>query len=61
MPKQGAENSNDGNTAIRFFRDPDVAAEITGVDRELIHIFGIIITEVQRICKTNMATLHRSI
>jgi len=42
-PKQGSGNSNDGNTARRFFRDPELASEITGVDSWLICKFSIIL------------------
>ncbi|XP_033228130.1 uncharacterized protein LOC117179974 [Belonocnema kinseyi] len=36
QPRHGTGNSNSGNTARRFFADPDRAAEITGVNKELI-------------------------
>lgn len=42
FPKQGFGNSNDGNTARRFFKNPKLAAEITGVDENLINRFGLI-------------------
>lgn len=42
-PKQGSGSSNDGNTARRFFRDPELTAEITKVDLRLIERFGIIL------------------
>lgn len=42
-PKQGAGSTNDGNTARRFFSDPELAAEITGVDQELIQRFSVIL------------------
>lgn len=35
-PKPGFGNSNDGNTARRFFQNPEVSAEITKLDLELI-------------------------
>lgn len=36
-PKQGgAGNSNDGNTARKFFNDPETSSEITGIDCVLI-------------------------
>jgi hypothetical protein len=43
VPKLGFGNTNDGNTARRFFSDPDIAQEITGIDRDLIIRFGIIL------------------
>lgn len=41
--KHGFGNTNDGNTARRFFSNSDVAAEITGIDKGLIDNFGIIL------------------
>lgn len=43
QPKQGEGNSNDGNTARRFFSDPETATSITGVDYDLIRRFQIIL------------------
>lgn len=43
QPKQGSGNTNDGNTARRFFSDPETASEITGVDLNLIFRFKIIL------------------
>lgn len=45
-PKPGFGNTNDGNTARRFFQDPELAAEITGIDFDLIkklHIIMIVV------------------
>jgi len=42
--KQGMETTNDGNTSRRFFKDPAITSEITGVNQELIHRFGILDT-----------------
>lgn len=42
-PKQGSGSSNHGNTARRFFRDPHLASQITGVDRRLIERYGIVL------------------
>lgn len=38
--RQGSGTSNCGNTARRFFSDPELAAEISGVDKTLIERFG---------------------
>jgi hypothetical protein len=43
VPKPGFGNTNDGNTSRRFFADPDLAAEITGVDINLIFRFKVIL------------------
>lgn len=43
VPRQGSGSSNDGNTARRFFRDPELTAKITGVDKNLVKRFGIIL------------------
>lgn len=42
-PRQGSGNSNDGNTARRFFENYHCAAEITGIDVELIKRFYVIL------------------
>lgn len=41
--KTGFGNTNDGNTARRFFSNSDVASEITGINKELIVNFGTIL------------------
>lgn len=43
MVKCGAGTTNDGNTARRFFANSDIAADITGINEELISNFGIIL------------------
>ncbi|KMQ86336.1 dna-mediated transposase, partial [Lasius niger] len=43
MPNQGTGNTNNGNTARRFFSDPDLTSKITGVNVELIKRFGQIL------------------
>lgn len=45
VPKPGFGNSNDGNTARRFFREAEVSAEITKLDLTLIkRLHNILIT-----------------
>lgn len=41
--KQGWGSSNDGNTARAFFSNPQVSADITGIDVQLIKKFHIIL------------------
>lgn len=36
QPKSGFGNSNDGNTARRFFQNAELSAEITKIDLEFI-------------------------
>lgn len=43
IPKPGYGTTNDGNTARRFFQQPTLASEITGVDEDLIKRFGVIL------------------
>lgn len=43
QPKQGFGNTNDGNTARRFFKHYSVSATITGLDETIIRRFGIIL------------------
>ena len=42
-PRQVSGNTNDGNTARRFFYNASCSAEITGVDENLIKRFYIIL------------------
>lgn len=42
-PKPGYGNSNDGNTARRFFDNAELSAEITGLDAELIKKIDILL------------------
>lgn len=44
IPTQGSGNSNNGNTARRFFANPSLVSTITGVDEELIKRFSVILT-----------------
>lgn len=53
--RQGVGNSNDGNTARRFFQDPKYAAEITGVDEDLINRFHVILIAVTSRKKVDIA------
>lgn len=46
VTKLGFGNTNDGNTSRRFFMDPDLAAEITGLDFHLIYRFKVIIQTI---------------
>lgn len=42
-PKPGYGSSNDGNTARRFFGNPQISSEITGVDQKLIEKCSLIL------------------
>ncbi|XP_054723231.1 uncharacterized protein LOC129233194 [Uloborus diversus] len=46
MPKQISGTTNDGNTARRFFANPTLSSDITGLDIELIQRFSIILQAV---------------
>lgn len=51
-PKPGCGNSNDGNTARRFFANPEISADITKVDLTLIkklHTILIVVSSGQNI------------
>ena len=41
QPKPGFGSSNDGNTARRFFKDPNTSASITLVNQDLIERFHV--------------------
>lgn len=43
QPKQNMGTSNDGNTARRFFENPQLTSDITGVNKDLIERFSIIL------------------
>lgn len=43
FPKQGGGNTNDGNTARTFFKDPAKTAEIIGLDPKLVERFSIVL------------------
>lgn len=43
VPKPGSGNTNNGNTARRFFQEPKKAAKITGVSSVLIYRFSVIL------------------
>lgn len=45
-PKPGFGNTNDGNTARRFFENFDISAEVTGVDIQLIKKFHNILIAI---------------
>ncbi len=46
VPRQGSGNSNDGNTARRFFANPEVTSSITGVNLGLISRFSVILQTI---------------
>lgn len=43
MPKSNFGNTNDGNTSRRFFENPKLASEITGISYELIYRLKVIL------------------
>jgi hypothetical protein len=46
QPKQGGGNSNDGNTARKFFDNPETVSLITGIDKDLIQRFSNILKTI---------------
>lgn len=46
QPKQGGGNSNDGNTARKFFDNPNLVSEITGINKDLISRFANILSTI---------------
>ena len=44
--KQGFGTTNDGNTARRFFDNPKISAEITGLNEKLIHQFSVLLQTI---------------
>lgn len=55
-PKPGYGSTNDGNTARRFFSNPDVSAEITGISKQLIVNFSIILRVIASGLSINTTT-----
>ncbi|XP_034244181.1 uncharacterized protein LOC117646923 [Thrips palmi] len=51
----GSGTSTDGNTARRFFRQPEVTARITGIDETLIHRFAVILRALNCGAEINVA------
>lgn len=41
--KPGCGTTNDGNTSRRFFKDPKLSSEVTGLDENLINRFRVIL------------------
>lgn len=46
MPKANFGNTNDGNTSRRFFEDPQLASDITGISHELIYRLKVILETI---------------
>lgn len=46
IPKPGFGTTNDGNTSRRFFIDPKLAAEVTGIHVDLIYQFKVILETI---------------
>lgn len=46
MPKTNFGNTNDGNTSRRFFENPQLAADITGINYELIYRLKVILETI---------------
>ena len=44
--KQGMRTTNDGNVSRRFFENPEITADITGVNVELIQRFKILLNTI---------------
>jgi hypothetical protein len=53
--RQGSGTTNDGNTARRFFEDPKLSAEITGLDAELLRRFAVILQALSSGWKIDVA------
>lgn len=59
QPKPGFGNSNDGNTARRFFRNADLASEITGVDKKIIERMHVILVTISSGYDINIDNLRK--
>lgn len=54
QPKPGYGTTNDGNTARIFFRNPELTSRITGLNKELIQRFGVILNTMSSGYKINI-------
>lgn len=52
--KQGMGSTNDGNMSRRFFENPALTSDATGVNEELVHRFKIILTTIN--CRKSIDT-----
>lgn len=59
--KYGFGNTNDGNTARRLFSNSAVAAEITGVNKDLIEHFSIILRVMSCGMEINISTFQEHV
>jgi len=57
--KTGYGTSNDGNTARTFFRNPEISAEITKIDVNLIKNIALILATLSSCHKINMLTFRK--
>lgn len=55
VPKPGFGNTNDGNTARCFFANPNISSNITGIDKDLIERFSIILKTLNSAYRVNSA------
>lgn len=53
MPKANFGNTNDGNTSRRFFDNPQLASDITGISYELIYRLKVILETISSGHKIN--------
>jgi hypothetical protein len=53
--KQGFGTTNDGNTARRFFENPEITAKITGLDAGLVRRFAILLQVIASKEQVNIA------
>lgn len=59
-PKPGGSgNCNDGNTARRFFRDPELTASITGINKELLLRFSTILRAISTSYPINIENFNK--
>lgn len=59
IPMSTYGNSNDGNTARRFFNDAEISAEITGLDINIINRFRCILQVISSGYSINMSKFEQ--
>lgn len=54
----GSGTTNDGNTARRFFQDPELTSRITRIDRGLLHRFSVLLRAISSSFLLNEEAYH---
>ena len=56
--KAGVGNTNDGNTARRFFANPTLSAQLTGFDEEILKRLSVVLEVISSYKKVDSKAFH---